>query len=55
MTATCDIVLPKAVEPLEWKELCSDQRLYNDVLGRLSSCCTHMHAHAHTHMYTHIT
>ena len=33
MAATCERVLPKAVEPPEEKELCSDQRLYNDILG----------------------
>ena len=33
MAATCERVLPKAVEPLEGKELCSDQQLYNDILG----------------------
>ena len=33
MAATCERVLPKAIEPPEGKELRSDQRLYNDILG----------------------
>ena len=33
MAATCERVLPQAVEPPEGKQLRSDQQLYNDVLG----------------------
>ena len=40
MAATCERVLPKAIEPPEGKELRSDQRLYNDILGM-----SHIHTH----------
>ena len=33
MATTCERVLPKVIEPPEGKELRSDQRLYNDILG----------------------
>ena len=40
MAATCERVLPQCIEAHEGKELRSDQRLYNDILGmHLTSLC----------------
>ena len=48
MAATCERVLPKAIEPPEGKDLRSDQRLYNDILGMTTHTRTHTHTHTHT-------
>ena len=49
MAATCERVLPKAVEPPEGKELRSDQPLH-DILG-----ASHSHICTCTHIYTLMT
>ena len=47
MDVSYERVLPQAVKPILGKELRSDQRLYNDVLGMFNFSYTHTHTYTH--------